>query len=422
MKYSFKLREPKSNSPTPIYFTAYFKDEKKSLIYSTEKAIHPQDWDPTNYLPKNKGLIHHSSKQVSIIKTRCNTIVTHFEEIEAIYEKLGEKLTTIKAKQELDLKLSRSTIGSNSFFDVYDEFLEYKINDFSKNSIGDSTVNRYKYYRNFLKNFEKDNKRKIAFATINESFYNDLLKYAVEVKKQSANTLYRNVGLFKTFLHWAYDNQKTRNNAFLKFEKPSKQNTNEIALNLDQVTDILNYDLSDEPKLERVRDVFLIGCLTGQRFSNYSQFKKSDLINSNDEEILLVPDCKDKSKILSIPCLEVTKKILNKYNFELPIISNQNFNKYLKEAFKYMGYDNNTKKIKKIGKKIIEESIPLYSRISSHVARRSFITIMLNNRVPIKVIMSITGHKSLENFMAYYKPDDTQKIEGMKEAFKTLTL
>lgn len=422
MNYSFKLRDPKSNNPTPIYFTVYFKEEKKSLIYSTEKKIHPSDWDPYNHIAKGKDLVYHTSIQTSKIRSRCVDIVSHFDKIEAIYDRLGEKLTSSKLKEELDIKLERSMLGSKGFFDVYEEFIEFKRTDFSKRSISESTVTRYKSYRNLLEEYENHIRSKITFNSINLKFYNDLLKFSIEVKKQSANTLYRNIGLFKTFMHWAYDNQKTRNNEFLKFEKPSKQNTNEIALNIEQVTEIFNYDLSSNPKLERVRDVFLIGCLTGQRFSNYTQFKRSDIVMSNNDEILLVPDCKDVTKILSIPCLEVTKKILMKYDYDLPIISNQKFNEYLKEVFQLIGYDDNTKKIKRIGNKIHEVSAPLYSRISSHVARRTFITIMLNKNVPIKIIMSITGHKSLENFMLYYIADDTQKIAGMKEAFKSLTL
>ena len=71
----------------------------------------------------------------------------------------------------------------------------------------------------------------------------------------------------------------------------------------------------------------------------------------------------------------------------------------------------------RIGKDIIEEISPFYERISSHTARRSFITVMKNKRVPDKVIMEITGHKSLEVFNKYYKPNDEQKTEFMQEVW-----
>ena len=48
----------------------------------------------------------------------------------------------------------------------------------------------------------------------------------------------------------------------------------------------------------------------------------------------------------------------------------------------------------------------MYELISTHTARRSFITIMLNSGVPAKAIMSITGHKSINNFQLYYKPSN----------------
>ena len=67
-----------------------------------------------------------------------------------------------------------------------------------------------------------------------------------------------------------------------------------------------------------------------------------------------------------------------------------------------------------IGKEIIEEINPLYERISSHTARRSFITIMKNKKIPDKVIMSYTGHKSLEVFNKYYKPNDDDRKGFMK--------
>ncbi|MFV0175015.1 site-specific integrase [Empedobacter falsenii] len=264
--------------------------------------------------------------------------------------------------------------------------------------------------------FQTQSNRKITFESINQSFYNDFLKFSVATKKQSANTLHRNIGLFKTFLHWSVKNKKSTNLDFIEFVKPKKQPTTEIALNINQVTEIYNFDLSKNKRLEQVRDLFLIGCLTGQRFSNYSNFSKKDVVGNT----ILVPDCKNKEKLLSIPLLKVTKQILTKYDYNLPIITNQKFNEYIKEVFELADFKMNTKQIRHFGKEINEENIPFYKRISSHTARRSFITIMLNQGVPAKVIMSITGHTSLSVFIAYYKPDDDFKIKSMENAFQNL--
>jgi len=333
-----------------------------------------------------------------------------------MYSRIGEKLTSANLKTELDERLLRKINNKKDFFAVYDEFLAYKKNDKSDEGISESTLKRYEYFKNDLTKFQSYSNRKITFESINHSFYNDFLNFCITEKKQSANTLHRNIGLFKTFLHWSLKNKKTTNIEFIEFTKPKKQPTTEIALNINQVTEIFNFDLTNNKRLEKVRDVFLIGCLTGQRFSNFKNFSNKDIVGNS----ILVPDCKNKEKLLSIPLMKVTKEILEKYDYNLPIITNQKFNEYIKEVFELIDYKMNTKRIRRYGKEIEEENIPFYKRISSHTARRSFITIMLNQGVPAKIIMSITGHTSLSVFITYYKPDDDFKIKSMENAFQNL--
>jgi integrase len=59
-----------------------------------------------------------------------------------------------------------------------------------------------------------------------------------------------------------------------------------------------------------------------------------------------------------------------------------------------------------LGNLLAEKEVPMYELISTHTARRSFITIMLNSGVPDKAIMKITGHKSINNFQVYYRPSN----------------
>ena len=101
------------------------------------------------------------------------------------------------------------------------------------------------------------------------------------------------------------------------------------------------------------------------RFSNYSKVRKTDVENG----FIRVIDVKDKSKNLSIPITDVSKCILEKYDYSLPRISNQKFNKYLKELLKEMGFNEIVKKSMKFGDVIEESESPLYERISSHTAR-----------------------------------------------------
>ena len=72
---------------------------------------------------------------------------------------------------------------------------------------------------------------------------------------------------------------------------------------------------------------------------------------------------------------------------------------------------------KRIGNDIIELKQPKYERISTHTARRSFVTVMLNKGIPPKAIMSITGHKSIKTFNSYYRPTVTDSQKFMKQVW-----
>lgn len=413
MNYTFKLKQPNGTKESLIYFRSFFNNENKNFIYSTGEKIKPSEWDFEGRQPNDlngrtkKAEIHRS------VKMQLDRYSSFFTEIVNRYKNINEELTVDTLKQRFDEKFKKITVKSD-FFRIYQEFLDEKENDYTGNSISNSTLKRYKCNKNLLEDFESNCKVKITLGKFDDKLYNKFLKYCIEEKKHSANTLHRNVGLLKTFLLWALNKKYTYNNNFITFKKPAKFTTDEIALNYEQVELIYNYDLSDNKRLERVRDLFVFGCTTGMRFGNYSTISKSDV----DGNFIRVIDLKSKSKNLAIPLNSISKSILEKYDYSLPSITNQKMNEYIKEVFKKLEFTDEIKKTMKYGDELVDQKAEFWTRISSHTARRSFITIMKNKRVPDKVIMSYTGHTSLEVFNAYYRPSEDDKINYMNEVFK----
>jgi len=414
MNSTFKLKKPKGDKPTLIYFRAYFKKEGKSLIYSTGESIHPKDWDFENNCPNNLSGRKSDAQIRRSINQQLNRYTNLFQEIVARYRNLNEELTISKAREHLDEEFKENRASGNKFLAVYDQFLKDKKQDQSGNAIGKSTLKRYEYNKKLLQSFQEETKTQLRFDKINNDFFNDFVEYCIKTKKHSNNTLSRNIGLLKTFLFWALKNKHTYNDQFTNFKNIKRFKTDEVALTLDQVKKIANADLSKNKRLERVRDLFVLGCACGLRFGNYSKIKKNDI----QDGFIKVIDIKDNSKSLSIPLNPISKSILEKYDYDLPKISNQKFNKYLKDLFQELEYNEVQKKVTKLGDKIIEKESILYDRISSHTSRRSFITIMKNQKVPDKVIMSYTGHKSLEVFNNYYRPNEDDKVNFMNNVFK----
>lgn len=413
MNYTFKLKQPNGTKETLIYFRSFFNNESKNFIYSTGEKIKPTEWDFEGRQPND---LNGRTKRAEIhrsVKMQLDRYSSFFTEIVNRYKNINEELTVDILKQRFDEKFKKITVKSD-FFRIYQEFLDEKENDYTGNSISNSTLKRYKCNKNLLEDFESNSKVKISLGKFDNKLYNKFLKYCIEEKKHSANTLHRNVGLLKTFLLWALNKKYTYNNNFIAFKKPAKFTTDEIALNYEQVELIYNYNLSENKRLEKVRDLFVFGCTTGMRFGNYSTISRSDV----DGNFIRVIDLKSKSKNLAIPLNSISKSILEKYDYNLPSITNQKMNEYIKEVFKKLEFTDEIKRTMKYGDELVDQKAEFWTRISSHTARRSFITIMKNKRVPDKVIMSYTGHTSLEVFNAYYRPSEDDKINYMNEVFK----
>lgn len=413
MKSSFKLKEPKSKQATLIYFQSYFKEEGKSFIYSTGQRIHPADWDLKQKRPKKNLNKIESGIAFRNLKKTLEDHVNLLDRLSVQYEMIDEKLTIDIARQAFDKEFKKSSSKTNGFFKVYDIFLEQKINDPTDKGNSPSTIKRYQYNKKLLQEFESYLGKPIRFSALNQTVYQTFLRFCIEVKKHSANTLSRNVGLLKTFLFWAEKNKYTYNDEFKNFENVKRFPTEEIAFNLNQVKDIYSVDLSSNTRLEKVRDLFILGCTTGFRYGNYSKLKKSDVYG----DFICVTDVKDPTKSLKVPLNEISKSILEKYDFNLPSISNQKFNKYVKELFELLGFVENARKSMKYGKDVHTSVVPLYTRVNSHTARRTFITIMKNKGVPDKIIMGYTGHKSIQNFNLYYKPSQGDSLKFMNDVF-----
>jgi len=413
MKHTFYLKEPKSEKQSLILFSCYFKYENKKFVYSTGEKILPIHWNFEQNRPKLKGL--KKSANSSSINLQLTRYSEAFEKIQSECKKMDVDYTSKILRDYFNTNFKKSPTNNNLFFTTYDEFMEEK----QKQKVWKpSTVKRYKNIKNHLFGFQSSNKYKLTFSTINENFYIKFIDYCYTELDHYTNTFSRNIGLFKTFMLWALDKNYTYNETFKKFKKPKRIITREEALTLDHIKTIFEYDCKSE-NLERVRDIFVFQCLTGLR---YGELKKINERVIKDDFILLKEEKNSVKEVREIPLFETTKFILRKYNNILPLISNQKQNKYIKLVIESVGLDFDVEYTRVKG---VEQDVfvkPFYERISTHTARRTFITIMRNKGIADKTIMSITGHKDLKTFNMYHKVDQKARKEAVSSAFEKIEI
>lgn len=252
------------------------------------------------------------------------------------------------------------------------------------------------------------------FDDIDIDFYNQFVDF-LRNKGLAINTIGKKVQTLKIFLNDATEKGINKN---LKYKSPKFKTLTEecdnIYLNKDELKKFYEYDLSDKPSLERVRDVFIVGCWTALRYSDLSKIS-IDKINNG---ILQIRHNKTGRKI-NIPIHKNVWEILRKYNMALPRkISNQKYNDYLKEAAMLAGIDAIfTKTHSKNGIKV-EEKFPKYQLIRSHTARRTFCTNAYKDNIPILDIMAISGHKSISAFLKYIKVDGEEQAQRVLKFWK----
>ena len=134
-------------------------------------------------------------------------------------------------------------------------------------------------------------------------------------KGLKTNTIGKKLQTLKIFLNDAYYKGI---NHHLKYKdrnfKTPKEETDNIYLTKDEINQFYEYDLSDKPSLERVRDLFVVACWTGGvRFSDWEKITL-DRIKNN---ILTLVQQKTKKKVF-IPVHPILLEILSKYNYNLP--------------------------------------------------------------------------------------------------------
>ncbi|CAM1346374.1 tyrosine-type recombinase/integrase [Tenacibaculum crassostreae] len=410
MTCTFNLKDKKKNGLTLIYLKAYFKKEGKRFVYSTGESINPNEWDFKNRQPNNLTGRTSQADSHRTIKRQLDRYSNLFLLITETYKNTNQELTVEKIRQEFDKEFKRVTAGKNKFYEAYDEFMSFKQKnqEWSK-----ATIKRYNNIKALLEDFEKSKKYKITFDTINQKFYTEFTDFCMVNRGHINNTFTRNVGLVKTFLFWALKNGHTYKADFINFKKKPKVITNQIALRKEDLETLLKSKMPSK-KLERVKDVFIFSCVTGMRFGEL-KFVSRNIIEG--KTLLLKEEKGSGKKSREIPLSSIALHVLEKYDYTLPIIANQKFNDYIKDVFEEAGYTHNVVKTSTRGKEVIREEMPFYKRISSHTARRTFITMMKRNGKSDKLIAEISGHNDMKTLNQYYQVSNEDVKEAVNETF-----
>ncbi|WP_461789175.1 site-specific integrase [Pedobacter sp.] len=420
IKVNFNLRTPSiTDKPSAVKCVIRWNNQTLTL-YSVESIL-PKFWNPTTQRAKS----NRSFPQSAIFNEHLDKIEKDIKEAYTTYLMETNAYPTVPYfKAVVEAKLNNTPkANKDSLF----HFIQLFINEStSRNNIrtgkplSDCIINNYKRSLRLLKDYAKENKKfDLSFKDITLEFYNDYKQYMMTVKGFSTNTIGKHIKTLKTFLNDATEKKyETVSDFKSKKFQTIKEEVKNIYLNEQELNYLYNLDLSHKPKLENARDLFLVGCWTGLRFSDYSNLKKEHIV---DNEYIEIETKKTRQKVI-IPLHPIVKSIIAKYadktENSLPRrISNQKLNEYLKEVGEIAKFTNEESFKRTVGGKETIFKKPKFEMITSHTARRSFATNMYQKNAPSISIMAITGHNTEKAFLNYIKAKPREHADKLKSFF-----
>jgi integrase len=419
IKPCFYLKNPNSVEKTSIYL--YIQNNRKKFKYGIGKSILPVLWDLKTQRPiRDIKTVNKLEKEFPFIKVELQNIHSRIEDITKLSIR---SINEMEIGGELDFSLLRKQLN-----EVYNKKVEeskvkvLNLNDYIESYVseienatrlittGKNKGNRYqkgtiKNYRGFQTQFNEYQKAKrnnLNFESITLDFYDDFLQY-FNSKNYSPNTLGRLIKTLKVVMRSAQEEGLHINEEYKrrKFET-LKCDVEAIYLNKDELGRLYELNLDDKPNYDLARDVFLCGCYTALRFSDYSRLNKIHFKEQNGFKVIDIITKKTNERVI-IPVRPELKKILEKYDYNLPKTYEQKVNDYIKKICKKAKIEERVELREQKGGFVVNTIKPKNELVKTHTARRTGATLMYLAGIPSIDIMKITGHSKESNFLKYIR-------------------
>ena len=385
--YTFVFKDAKQTSLLYLVLRENGKREKISLQLKED----PATFDKENYI------FTKANPYFKTLNARLNTIKSKVELLIREAEITNDSLLDLKVKvaEAINAKVSTKTTKTNESL-----FLPF----FLKWAMEETTKHKYNRYKKYTYNIlvEYFDGKQPTFDDINYAFCEDFIEW-MSGKGLCANTRGSHVKFIKAAMNEASKNKLHQNEDYRSFRKEMEQ-VDAVYLTNEEVTKIAELPLCGIYAV--ARDIFIIGCHTGMRFSDYSKLSMNDI--SDGVIHVITQKCKTP---VDIPAHPRVLKILHKYNGTLPHITPQRFNLYIKDICKEAGL-NESILVRKGGQHTRYQKWEL---VSSHTARRTGLTNMYKAGIPIYRCMMISGHKTEQVFLTYLRITQEENAQYLKD-------
>ena len=464
---NYFLRTKKEKGTASVYLRVQKRNPKLNILICSKVSVDIQQWDKVtqdvakwnDYCKTQDGrkvketldsissAIDNLISQGIYDKARIDEVV---EDVVFREERERQRIQEEEERQEQErLRLIKEQEEEARKADVIlflENFLEGIKNGRIKNGAENYTLNTCKVWSNFLgilKRFIQI--YPFTWKDINKALADRFVSF-MEKNGYMVTSINKYIICFKAMIQNAMD-QELHNNliALRAFSKKKIQETDkakEIYLTKAELQAL--YEMPLEGLKDKVRDVFLVGCYTCQRFSDYARLEKENFTTTaKGTKVVRIVQEKTGNDVV-IPILnDNLLHIAEKYGYDIPKVNDVILNRYIKQILKELSstvpslarkertlLTMKEREKEKQGLVSFErdnkENVikPRYELVSSHTARRSGITnLYLSGNFDTYQMMSISGHRDEKTFYEYIKLSSDEvadsiakKMDERKEA------
>ena len=303
----------------------------------------------------------------------------------------------------------------------------------STKKIKDASLKSYRGLLALLKDYEKVRHCIIDWDDLSFDFYDDFKRFLID-KNYKPNTIARNIKDMKTVLYAAKDMHYTTRDDFMSRKwSADREEVDNVYITTERIHQMMAFDMSDyqtmkarvqqfakdedekkklihalqrdiyREKLTEARDIFIMGCLTGQRVSDYKRINSSMIETIVGERKFLHIKQEKTGKDVYVAYSPEIATILDRYGGKLPKVYDQHLNDRIKVVALLMGWIEPAGLQEQRGLMSYTSDKRFCDAVMTHTARRSFATNAYKAGVPLSAIMAVTGHSSEEMLKKYLK-------------------
>ena len=355
------------------------------LIYLSREE---RKWESVGMADKDSWEVVAQSKSIQ-------AKMKHYEQVIDAMKKLNEDMTVENFNKHVYIEHTRKPDESHTFKgnDLRQSFVEFCRDHMKNENLAKNSIKGFNVVFDSL----EESGILLTFADLtplNVRAYDAWLRRQNNKTDYTINGYHKKVGKYTKIL-WQMEMISSNPYAYVKFPKGKNKERNPLI-----EEDLVKMREAEYTgHLGRARDLFVFMAYTGLAYCDMALFDYKTMTEVHDDYTYIDGSRLKTGSNFFTPILPPAMEVLKKYNYKLPVRSNQKINDYLH---------------------VIEAEMHINKPVTCHIARHSFATLMLSYNIPIEKVKRMLGHKNIATTQIYAKVLKKNVEDSVTENLKVL--